>query len=240
MNVDKTIRGSAYAVVTVLAGIAAFISYNHIYEVVTSYGETGGVATLVPVVIDGLLVVASITMLDDARNDRRKHWLSRVALGVGIALTLAANVLHGWSSGPIGSIIAALPAVTLTISFELLMILIRRAAKAVKVEAPAVELAEAAPVEAPKVVEPAKVEAPKTTIRVSSVHVDAAKAFLAAFSGDVSKVTGKHLAGILPDMVARTRREVLRKAKAEMGVNVAQSAAKGAEPMLPGMTASVA
>jgi hypothetical protein len=46
----------------------------------------------------------------------------------GIVLTLGANVLHGLQFGPIGAVTSALPSITLTISFELLMGMIRRGA----------------------------------------------------------------------------------------------------------------
>jgi hypothetical protein len=48
-------------------------------------------------------------------------------LGLGIAATLAANVAHGLGHGPIGSAVAAWPAVALVGSYELLMMIIRGA-----------------------------------------------------------------------------------------------------------------
>ncbi|GHE28723.1 hypothetical protein GCM10017673_34030 [Streptosporangium violaceochromogenes] len=134
------IRVATTAVVALLAAVAAVVSYRHILEVVREHGETGWVAYLVPLTVDGLLVAASLTLLEAARRRHTRHWLSWVAVAVGISLTLGANVLHGWKHGVIGAIIAALPAVTLTISFELLMGLIRRGAvpAAAPVEAVAV------------------------------------------------------------------------------------------------------
>ena len=122
------IRVATTLVVVMLAAVAAVVSYKHILEVVTEHGESGWVAYLVPLCIDGLLVAASLVLLDSARRGLARHWLSWVALAVGIALTLGANVLHGLKFGPIGAITSGLPAVTLTIAFELLMGLIRRGA----------------------------------------------------------------------------------------------------------------
>ncbi|GAA2294218.1 hypothetical protein GCM10010149_47740 [Nonomuraea roseoviolacea subsp. roseoviolacea] len=243
MNVDRIIRYAAYVGVSVLAGIAAVVSYNHAYEVARAYGESGEVARLVPLVIDGLLVVASVVQLDAARNGRRAGWLAWLALIVGIALTLGANVLHGIAHGPVGAVIAALPAVTLTIAFELLMHMIRRAA----VEAtPAVEeLPEPEPAPAPEVEGPAG-EAPKPrkprgprrgTVGVAAHHVEAVKAYLATLD-DVSGVTGESLASVLPNLVVRTRREALKRAKAEMGLDGAQKPVDATADMLPGLTAS--
>jgi hypothetical protein len=53
---------------------------------------------------------------------------------LGIVATLAANVGHGWSHGPIGAAVAAWPAASLVGSYELLLWLIRTAAAAVASE----------------------------------------------------------------------------------------------------------
>jgi hypothetical protein len=61
--------------------------------------------------------------------------LARWLLGLGIAATLAANVAHGLGHGPIGSAVAAWPAVALVGSYELLMMIIRGAQGSVEVPA---------------------------------------------------------------------------------------------------------
>jgi hypothetical protein len=48
-----------------------------------------------------------------------------VASGTGISATLAANVAHGLGHGPVGTAVAAWPAVALVGSSELLMMVIR-------------------------------------------------------------------------------------------------------------------
>ncbi|GAA3473866.1 DUF2637 domain-containing protein [Nonomuraea roseola] len=250
---DKWIRGVTVAVVAVLAAVAAVVSYSHIHAVVTSYGETGWVAYLIPLTIDGLIIVASMMLLDAARRGVASGALAKWALGIGIFLTLSANVLYGIEDGAIGAIGAAIPAGTLTIAFELLMGLVRRAAadtagRTGAVELVAEEVAElvaevvAEEVPAPIVEEnPEEKPAPAETgtIRVRAEHVEAAIAFLATVENP-GKVTGKHLADILPNMVARTRREVLRKARQEMAKNAPQVAADAVEETLPGMTLATA
>ncbi|MGH3265390.1 MAG: hypothetical protein ACRDNS_25740, partial [Trebonia sp.] len=52
------------------------------------------------------------------------RWTTVVA-GVGIAVTIAVNVLAGLHSGAMGSVIAAWPALALVGSYELLMAMIR-------------------------------------------------------------------------------------------------------------------
>jgi hypothetical protein len=51
--------------------------------------------------------------------------LARWLLALGIVATLAANVAHGLSHGPVGAAVAAWPAASLVGSYELLLWLIR-------------------------------------------------------------------------------------------------------------------
>jgi len=124
------IRWSTTAVVVLLAAVAAVVSYRHAYEVISAHGESGWVAYLVPLTIDGLIFAASMVLLDTARRGATRPKLAYFTLGLGILATLAANVMHGWEHGPIGAIVAAWPAVALVLSYELLMGLIRRTATA--------------------------------------------------------------------------------------------------------------
>ncbi|MDB4873521.1 MAG: hypothetical protein JWL97_4525 [Gemmatimonadales bacterium] len=126
MNGDKLIRASAAFVVVGVAGVAAFVSYRHAYEVATAHGETGVTASLIPFTIDGLVFVASMVMLDSARRGQSAPTLAKWALALGIGSTVAVNVLHGIAHGPVGAVIAAWPAVTLVVVVELLMGMIRR------------------------------------------------------------------------------------------------------------------
>jgi hypothetical protein len=79
---------------------------------------------LIPLTVDGLIWASSMVMLDSARRSARVPALARWLLGLGIAATLAANVAHGLGHGPIGSAVAAWPAVALVGSYELLMMII--------------------------------------------------------------------------------------------------------------------
>ncbi|TDD95158.1 DUF2637 domain-containing protein [Actinomadura rubrisoli] len=52
---DRVIRWASAASVIVVAGIAAVISYKHMYHLVLRYGETSWTAALLPVSVDGML-----------------------------------------------------------------------------------------------------------------------------------------------------------------------------------------
>jgi Protein of unknown function (DUF2637) len=129
MNGDKLTRWTAMAAVLAVAAVAAVISYRHAVTVVASHDEPGIVGHLYPVVIDGLIVAASMVLLDAARHEEKPPALALWLLGAGIGATLAANVLAGVSSGPLGAVVAAWPALGFVGCYELLMLLVRASAR---------------------------------------------------------------------------------------------------------------
>ncbi len=52
------------AATTVIAGIAAWVSYWHMVGVASRYGETGASPYMIPISVDGLVVVASICLVE--------------------------------------------------------------------------------------------------------------------------------------------------------------------------------
>jgi hypothetical protein len=125
---DRAIRVSTAAAVLGVAGIAAYVSYQHAFEVVRAHGESGLTARLEPATIDGLVYSSSMVVLYAARHRLPVPGLARWLLALGIVATLAANVAHGWPGGPVGAVVAAWPAASLVGSYELLLWLIRTSA----------------------------------------------------------------------------------------------------------------
>jgi hypothetical protein len=109
-----------------VASVAAVISYQHAYELVTSHGETGFTAHLLPFTVDGLIWAASMVVLDASRRNHPVPRLALWSLGAGIVATIGANLAHGLGHGPVGALVSAWPALALVGSFELLMALIRK------------------------------------------------------------------------------------------------------------------
>jgi Protein of unknown function (DUF2637) len=118
-SIDRAIRLSTVAAVLAVAGIAAYVSYWHAYAVVRAHGESGVTARLEPATIDGLVYASSMVILYAARHRSPVPRLARWLLGLGIAATLTANMAQGWSHGPVGTVVAAWPAVSLVGSYEL-------------------------------------------------------------------------------------------------------------------------
>jgi hypothetical protein len=122
---DPLIPITTAAAVATVAAVAAVISYRHAYELVSTHGETGMTARLVPFTVDGLILAASMLILDANRRRRPVPPLAHWCLGAGILATIGANLAHGLGHGPIGALVSAWPALALAGSFELLMALIR-------------------------------------------------------------------------------------------------------------------
>lgn len=122
---DRYIRWAAVSVVLVLAGVAAFVSYHHQYGLAINHGEPEETARWFPIVIDGVIVMASLAMLYCARLSLPVPKLAYFALWAGILATLAANAAHGWAGGWTSRLVSAAPAAVLVIAYELLMWLIR-------------------------------------------------------------------------------------------------------------------
>ena len=163
---DRLIRITTALAVAAVAAVAAVISYRHAYELVTTHGETGLTARLLPFTVNGLILAASMLILDASRRHHPAPPLARWSLGAGIAATIGANLAHGLGHGPIGALVSAWPALALAGSFELLMTLIRTEPPAKTTAIPTGHANEAAPTavhDAPLV--PAGTPAVEQTVR---------------------------------------------------------------------------
>ncbi|WP_372442987.1 DUF2637 domain-containing protein [Actinomadura barringtoniae] len=117
--------GTACVVVGV-AVVAGYVSYRHAYEFVRANGEEPTAAALVPLTVDGLIFAASLTALETARRGGKTPVLARLALGLGMAASITANVSHGLGHGLAGALVAGWPAVALILVFELLLTAVAR------------------------------------------------------------------------------------------------------------------
>ena len=131
MKGDRAIRWTAVLAVVAVAGVTGWVSYWHAVSVVEASGEPAMIARLYPAAIDGLIVAASMVLLDAARHGEVAPALSRWLLGAGVAVTLAANVTYGARYGLSGALWAAWPALAFVGTYELLLLLARASARRV-------------------------------------------------------------------------------------------------------------
>ena len=102
-----------------VAGIAAWSSWSHMVHVALRFGERPEVALVMPLSVDGMLVVATTAMVDDRRHGRPVRFSARLAFTVGVVASIAANVVGAHPS--IGArIVAGWPALALLLVVEML------------------------------------------------------------------------------------------------------------------------
>jgi hypothetical protein len=102
-----------------VASIAAVASYEHMRQLATDYGQPPVIADLMPLSVDGLIIVSTIAMADDKRTARTPRRSARLAFVVGVVASIAANVL-ATPGGVIARLISAWPAVALLMVVEVL------------------------------------------------------------------------------------------------------------------------
>lgn len=127
MTSHNIIRWATIVAVVLVAIVAGWVSYLHAFAVVAAHGQSGLLGHLYPGTVDGLIFSSSMVLLDSAQRDVKAPRLARWLLAAGIGATLAANVLAGVAFGVLGGVVAAWPAFALVGSYELLMMLVRRA-----------------------------------------------------------------------------------------------------------------
>ncbi len=116
MNGIRVARNVSAGMVAV---IAAWSSYSHMTEVALKFGERPEVAYVLPFSVDGLMVVASVTMVDDKKDGRRPRTSARAAFLVGVLASVGANIAAAHPD--LGArIVAGWPALALLLVVEML------------------------------------------------------------------------------------------------------------------------
>lgn len=105
----------------VVASVAAYASYQHQREFALHGGADATSAALWPLSVDGLLVLATVGLLkSDNRSSRRVRYAVWLAFGLGIAMSLAANVAAAPRLAWQPVLVAGWPPVALLLAVELL------------------------------------------------------------------------------------------------------------------------
>lgn len=146
---NRTIRVLAFLVVLAVAVFAFIVSYSHIYDLGQANGQFGAAGRLLPLSIDGLIVAASLVLLEAALAGRDTPRLARAMLWAGVAATLGANAAYGRTWGLLGVLVSTLPAASFVGAVEMLFGMVRSAHAAEDEEeaeeAPVPQAAPAAP-----------------------------------------------------------------------------------------------
>jgi Protein of unknown function (DUF2637) len=108
-------RFASLAGALIVAAIAALASYSHMRGLAIRYGQPELIADLLPVSVDGMMIVATVA-LGDGRQHRLSAW---AAFWTGVAASVIANVLAAEPSG-IARCISAWPAVAFLLVVEVI------------------------------------------------------------------------------------------------------------------------
>ena len=139
----------AAAAVLILTGIAAVISYSHMFDWAQANHEPDWRARLFPLSVDGAILAASMVLYADSRAGRRADKLAYLITLSGFAWSVGANVGHTWVSDYAAKMIAGWPPVAMALSVELLFRFARRWRGQADAEVRKAERRAAKPVPAP-------------------------------------------------------------------------------------------
>ncbi|MGY3516646.1 DUF2637 domain-containing protein [Micromonospora sp. PTRAS2] len=112
MNARRVASLVGAVAVTVVAAIG---SYDHQRELALMAGQTPLLAALLPLSVDGLVLVGTVALGDG----RRSRWSAWLAFLVGVAASLAANVTVA-APDVVSRLVSAWPAVALLLTVEVL------------------------------------------------------------------------------------------------------------------------
>lgn len=143
-----------YAAIGAVAGIAAYASYSHMRELALEHHQTHVVASLLPVSVDGMLIVATLVMREDRQAGLKVRPWAWVAFVLGVAASIVANVLAA-ADDVTSRVISAWPALALLLVIEVLATGKKVAAVAAVLDSPAELPAEPAVVETDVMTPPA-------------------------------------------------------------------------------------
>jgi hypothetical protein len=104
----------------VVAGVAAYASYQHQREYALAGGSDPAGAALWPLSVDGLLVLATVGVLKAEQLSRRGRFAVWVAFWLGIVVSLAANIAAAPELTWQPVLVAGWPPVALLLAVELL------------------------------------------------------------------------------------------------------------------------
>lgn len=105
----------------VVAGVAAYVSYGHIAEVARLAHQPEGLAKVLPLSVDGLMLIATLAMAEDKANNRHPRGWARVAFWIGAAVSVAANIastLVHYGPEPLALAVAGWAPIALLLAIE--------------------------------------------------------------------------------------------------------------------------
>jgi len=105
----------------VVAGVAAYVSFGHIYEVALIAHQPQPLAVALPLSVDGLMLIATLAMAEDKAANRMPRGWARMAFWLGAAVSVAANLastLVHYGPQPLALAVAGWAPIALLVAIE--------------------------------------------------------------------------------------------------------------------------
>lgn len=117
---DRSLRLQCACTLLVAVG-AAYVSYRHGRQFALRFGADETTATLWPLIVDGLLTMATVELWKTSHYRRAtEQWKAWLSFTLGIGLSLCANVAAAPELNAFAIAVAACPPLALLLSVELL------------------------------------------------------------------------------------------------------------------------
>ncbi|WP_020500971.1 DUF2637 domain-containing protein [Sciscionella marina] len=117
---DRSLHLQCACTLLVAVG-AAYVSYRHGREFALRFGADETTATLWPLIVDGLLTMATIELWKTGHRHRATgQWKAWLSFALGIGLSLCANIASAPELNAFSIAVAACPPLALLLSVELL------------------------------------------------------------------------------------------------------------------------
>jgi hypothetical protein len=154
---------------TILIAVGAFVlSFASLTDLAARSGIDANLAWIWPIIVDGLIVAATVAIVALAGHDRKTLAYPWALLALGAVVSTAANAVHaivsvsqvnGGVPPVVSAVMAAMPPVVLLAITHLTVLLVQKAAPA-----PAPKKKTAKAPAAPRKAAPAAIEAPAPTL----------------------------------------------------------------------------
>jgi hypothetical protein len=108
----------------VIIGIMAAVSYEHEYLLARGNDQAGWVSKVLPVSVDGLLVIAAVAIVWAVLNGIRgfgQLWRPLLAFAVGVVATLGANLFSGLQSIALQRAVSVWSGVAVVLAVDVVM-----------------------------------------------------------------------------------------------------------------------
>jgi hypothetical protein len=106
----------------VVAGVAAYVSFGHIYGVATIAHQPRALALALPMSVDGMMLIATLAMAEDKAENRNPRGWARFGFWLGAAVSVAANLASTWVTygpQPLDLAVAGWAPIALLVSIEI-------------------------------------------------------------------------------------------------------------------------